>query len=46
MGDRLAVKSDNPNYDTWYVEKDVFQELEVHGRVLAALPMSRVKRFN
>lgn len=45
VGDRIGVRSDNTNYETWHVEASDVGALEVHGRIIAAIPMSHAKRL-
>lgn len=45
VGDRIGVRSDNPSYDTWHVEAADVGAMELHGRVIASVPTSQVKRL-
>ncbi|TOP23075.1 LygD, partial [Vibrio parahaemolyticus] len=41
-GRKLAVKSDNPAYETFYIEEAEMHDLRVIGKVIKSLPIKMV----
>lgn len=45
VGDKIAVKSDNSKYDTWYLSAAEMETVIVYGRICASIPLSRIGRL-
>jgi phage repressor protein C with HTH and peptisase S24 domain len=43
VGDRVAVMSDNKQYETWYISASETSSLMVEGQVIAAIPFGRIR---
>jgi phage repressor protein C with HTH and peptisase S24 domain len=45
VGAALSVRSDNDAYESWKIASDEIGEMTIHGRVIASIPFSGIKRF-
>ena len=41
-GRKLAVKSDNPAYETFYIEESEMYDLRIIGKVIKSLPIKMI----